>query len=259
MLWIAIAVLVAAVALILDGVEATLYGTGYYFSESLLFSSVWWLIAPLLYAQYHFHRRSRSLLSGAAIVLLLVILHLLFYPALVWALSFAFYDHTFAFRQTFAFGLTEHFLKLAILYGLFTGYYIRKRQPAPVEVASPPQLPITPPPPPHFLVTEGTRQQSLAATDLIYISACPPYCHLHTADRRYLYTATLKGLAAQLEGHGFVRIHKSTLVNLARVQSYQSRQNGDYDLYLSDGSALRLSRNYAQAFKVAFKAFHHLP
>ena len=54
----------------------------------------------------------------------------------------------------------------------------------------------------------------------------------------------------------FVQIHKSLIVNLAHVESYKSRLNGDYDITMSNGTSLRLSRTYARAFKAKFEGSH---
>ncbi|RYF37203.1 MAG: LytTR family transcriptional regulator, partial [Cytophagaceae bacterium] len=52
--------------------------------------------------------------------------------------------------------------------------------------------------------------------------------------------------------------HKSCIVNITKVRSYQSRLNGDYDLLLSNEVVLRVSRNYASGFKTAFEGPHRL-
>jgi two-component system LytT family response regulator len=54
----------------------------------------------------------------------------------------------------------------------------------------------------------------------------------------------------------FVRIHRSTIVNIQSVSKWTSRGNGDYDLLMSEGTLLRLSRNYAQAFREAMEKPH---
>ena len=66
---------------------------------------------------------------------------------------------------------------------------------------------------------------------------------------------TLKSLSEKLDNRLFVRIHKSEIVNLSKVQSYQSRQNGDYDVTISDSSVLRISRNFAKDFKTKLDLF----
>jgi DNA-binding LytR/AlgR family response regulator len=61
--------------------------------------------------------------------------------------------------------------------------------------------------------------------------------HLQGADRALLYTtATMADLADLLENHGFVRTHKSVLVNMEHIRNLQSTR-----LYLRDGTELPVS------------------
>jgi DNA-binding LytR/AlgR family response regulator len=50
-------------------------------------------------------------------------------------------------------------------------------------------------------------------------------------------------------GTSFIRVHKSSIVNIAFIHSLVSRQNGDYDLIMKDGCTVRASRNYVAALK----------
>lgn len=60
----------------------------------------------------------------------------------------------------------------------------------------------------------------------------------------------------KLDTRTFVRVHKSTIVNLEKVSSFKSRLNGDYDLLLKNGTIVRLSRTYAANFKNEFTGTH---
>lgn len=54
----------------------------------------------------------------------------------------------------------------------------------------------------------------------------------------------------RLAAHGFLRVHRACLVNLARVASVQRRSHGDRTLVLKDGQRVELSRHYAARFDV---------
>ena len=84
--------------------------------------------------------------------------------------------------------------------------------------------------------------ESKIALNTIEITAATPYISIHLEKRKYLYSETLKTICDQLDNNTFIRIHKSTIVNISKVRSFKSRLNGDYDLLLTDGSSLRLSR-----------------
>ena len=64
-----------------------------------------------------------------------------------------------------------------------------------------------------------------------------------------MHKTTLGKIQEELQSDQFIRIHKSTIVNIQQIASFRSRQNGDYDIVLKDQTLLRLSRNYASDFK----------
>ncbi len=53
--------------------------------------------------------------------------------------------------------------------------------------------------------------------DILYAKADRNYCALHTTEKTYLLTATLKKLEDQLPDHTFLRIHRSHLVNVEKI------------------------------------------
>ncbi len=103
------------------------------------------------------------------------------------------------------------------------------------------------------MISAGTlySKKIIEQSEILYLYAEKPYIAIHTGSKTYLHSSTLKSIIHHLDP-AFLRIHKSIIVNTCAVVSYKSRQNGDYDLCMSDGTELRLSRNYAAAFKEAF-------
>lgn len=258
----------AAVLVLLTVGQDFLYScfqtSAFYFSESFMFSSFWWIFIPLLYAQYKW-AVSKTEKKKAFILFMIalpVLLHLLAFPALVFLISKIFYYHTFEFQQTLQYGLSEYLCQLLVIYSLpFLSYLYFKRKSlsaSSTENAAAPKPAFKPAMETAILVSEGNRRVSITLAGIRYISACPPYIHIHHNDRKYLHRATLKWLLEKPGADQFLRIHKSTIVNINAVQSYTSRLNGDYDLTLTDGTCLRLSRNYAPAFKARFQGGHRL-
>ena len=103
-----------------DMLRAELRDTPFYFSESLLFSSFWWVFSPLFYLQYRLMKRSlpKPALYYTALVILPLLLHLFLFPFLVWLLSSFFYYHTFSFEQTFRYTLANYFYLLLLFYSM---------------------------------------------------------------------------------------------------------------------------------------------
>jgi two-component system LytT family response regulator len=95
-----------------------------------------------------------------------------------------------------------------------------------------------------LLVRDGTRTLLLPADDILWIEA-EDYCaRIHLAGRSVLVRETLRTLESRLDPARFARIHRSAIVNLARVREVSPLASGDQRLSLSDGTELRASRTH---------------
>jgi two-component system LytT family response regulator len=63
-------------------------------------------------------------------------------------------------------------------------------------------------------------------------------------------------LEQDLDLNVFCRIHRSAIVNLARVRALQSNRNGQYEVVLDNGSALPVSRRYRRQLQSTIAANH---
>ena len=82
---------------------------------------------------------------------------------------------------------------------------------------------------------------SIPLHQILYLEANQHTVLVHTTVRDFTTYATLMELEERLESKGFLRIHKSYLVNMAHLSKYQSQE-----AVLSDGTVLRVSaRSYA--------------
>jgi len=61
----------------------------------------------------------------------------------------------------------------------------------------------------------------------------------------------MKHLEAQFDPARFVRIHRSTIVNVERIKELQPYFRGEYVVVLHDGTSLKLSRGYKQHLEAA--------
>ncbi|NOS90834.1 MAG: LytTR family transcriptional regulator [Cyclobacteriaceae bacterium] len=242
----------------LDLLDATFHQTSFYFSESLAFSSFWLIFLPLLAIQFTFFSKLRSASMLIIGLLLPPVIHLFTYTALVWIISNLFFEHTFAYRQTLQYEVTTYSFVLLVIYTIpFLLYpYIQKKQEdkSIKDAVAPPTTSvefIT-----SFLVTEGTKRKKIPVSEIWYFTADSPYITIHQSEKSYLFNETLRSVSSKIDSNQFVRIHKSTIVNLTKVNFYQSRLNGDYDVTLFDNTVLRLSRNYAADFKQKFQGTH---
>jgi two-component system LytT family response regulator len=92
-------------------------------------------------------------------------------------------------------------------------------------------------------VKEGDRILFLKVDDVDWIEAADYYAKIHVGTSTYLIRETLANLEMQLDPERFIRIHRSTIVNLDRVQEMQPWFHGAFVVILVDGTELRLSRS----------------
>jgi two-component system, LytTR family, response regulator len=96
----------------------------------------------------------------------------------------------------------------------------------------------------RLLVRKGQKSVLVRVADVDWIEAAQNYVILHSAGAQYMLRGTLQELEARLDPRHFVRIHRSRIVNLDRVQELHPWSHGDVQLVLVDGTRLMLSRRY---------------
>jgi two-component system, LytTR family, response regulator len=80
--------------------------------------------------------------------------------------------------------------------------------------------------------------------EIDWIEADGDYVSVHVGDKTWLMRETIAALELRLALSGFLRIHRSALVNAERVKELRSRDKGEYTVVLNDGTELKLTRNY---------------
>lgn len=98
--------------------------------------------------------------------------------------------------------------------------------------------------PERFLVRKLGRDFLVATADIEWIQAAGNYVNLHVRGHDYPLRSTMAAIEARLDPARFVRIHRSYLVNLARIASIEPLENGDARVHLNDGTRLPCSRSY---------------
>jgi two-component system LytT family response regulator len=84
--------------------------------------------------------------------------------------------------------------------------------------------------------------------DIDWIEADRDYVSVHVAGgKTWLMRETIAAVELRLALSGFVRIHRSAIVNAERVKELRPRDKGEYIVVLNDGTELKLSRNYRAA------------
>ncbi len=92
----------------------------------------------------------------------------------------------------------------------------------------------------------------VAVEDVDWIQAEGDYARLHVGGQSCLVSSSLTELEARLPS-AFLRIHRSAVVNLRRLQALVSRSNLDHQVRLSSGADVRLSRRYYRRLTEALR------
>jgi two-component system, LytTR family, response regulator len=95
------------------------------------------------------------------------------------------------------------------------------------------------------MAIKSTGQVSFVnVAEIDWIEAADYYACLHVGPRTHLLRRSLQELEDDLDQSAFCRIHRSAIVNLDRVRSLVLGSDGEYQVLLSSGASLRLSRRY---------------
>ncbi|MBU2607018.1 MAG: LytTR family transcriptional regulator [Alphaproteobacteria bacterium] len=100
-------------------------------------------------------------------------------------------------------------------------------------------------------IRDGATAIFLPPGDILAVEAAGNYVQFHTKDRVHMVRGTLATWEARLKSRGFARVHRSRLVNRARIGGFKSKASGDVEITLDDGRVVIGSRRYRDALAAA--------
>jgi two-component system, LytTR family, response regulator len=103
--------------------------------------------------------------------------------------------------------------------------------------------------PDWLLIKTDGRSHFVRVRDIDWIESKRNNVLLHVGSASYLYHDTTTGIEGKLDPSRFLRIHRSTIVNIERIKELHPWFNGDYSVTLKDGSKLTMSNSYKQKLK----------
>lgn len=104
----------------------------------------------------------------------------------------------------------------------------------------------------RILIRDGGRVHVVGAAGIDYIEAQDDYVAIHASGRRYLKHQSLSELEAQLDAALFVRIHRSTIVNVGAIERIEAVSKDNHCAVLKDGTRLPISRSGYQKVRERF-------
>jgi two-component system LytT family response regulator len=91
-------------------------------------------------------------------------------------------------------------------------------------------------------IRETGRTYFVPVSAIDWIEGADYYVKLHVGGRVHLLREPLRSLAQRLDPTRFARVHRSAIVNLARIREIRMAARGDHTLVLEDATRLRLTR-----------------
>jgi len=101
----------------------------------------------------------------------------------------------------------------------------------------------------RLAVHDRGRILIVRVAEIDWLESADNYVTLHVGPRAYLLRQTMKVLETTLDSARFLRIRRSTMVNLDRIVELRSEPHGEHTVVLRDGTQLSSTRSYAEAIR----------
>jgi two-component system, LytTR family, response regulator len=114
--------------------------------------------------------------------------------------------------------------------------------------------PLQPQPAKRLVVRSPGQLLFLNVSDIDFIEAASYYACVHVGGNTHIIRRTLAELERELGEETFIRIHRSIIVNLDRVQALELQRGGEYEVVLKSKARLRLSRRFRKRLQDRMEA-----
>ena len=95
----------------------------------------------------------------------------------------------------------------------------------------------------RILVKVGEKEILLPVEDIDWIEAAEYYCCLHANGHRYMIRESIGELSNKLDPKLFIRIHRSSIVNLSRIREVYREGSLDGSVVLANGQMVKMSKS----------------
>jgi len=103
---------------------------------------------------------------------------------------------------------------------------------------------VEPSQPKRLAVKTPGRLLFVNVADVDWVEAANYYACLHVGKETHIIRRTLAELEGDLGEEAFIRIHRSIIVNVDRIQGLELQSGGEYEVVLKSKARLKLSRRY---------------
>lgn len=101
----------------------------------------------------------------------------------------------------------------------------------------------------HLFVQKSEKLFNLDVQDIIHLEASGDYTVLTTNNDQYLSSSGIGKLEEKLDPEKFIRIHRSTIINLNYLKEIEKHFNGGLMVKMQNGKSFPVSRTYAKKIR----------
>jgi len=98
----------------------------------------------------------------------------------------------------------------------------------------------------RILIKDSDKNVFIDVDEINWIESSGNYVKLHMKDSTHLVRGAMKTLEKKLNPLRFIRIHRSSMVNINMVKEIEPWFSGDSKVILENGKSLKMSRNYKE-------------
>lgn len=105
----------------------------------------------------------------------------------------------------------------------------------------------------RLVIREGGTVVFLRPAEVDWVRAAGNYVRIHAGEDEHLVRNTISAVEDRLDGHGFLRVSRSALLNMARVREIRPSGGGTAVAILQDGRKISVSRRAAPRLRKAIE------
>lgn len=133
------------------------------------------------------------------------------------------------------------YLGMVAIIAIYRHYMATHAEPA----TEPAPMPMTR----RLMVQTRTGERVIGFDQIDYLEAARNYVVVHADGHEFLVRDTMASLERKLSGASFARSHRSFIVNLDKIAEIRSSDSGSFQVALTTGAQVPLSRRYREQFK----------
>ncbi|UII22911.1 LytR/AlgR family response regulator transcription factor [Fulvivirga ligni] len=101
----------------------------------------------------------------------------------------------------------------------------------------------------HLFVQKSEKLLNLDVNDIVHLEASGDYTILTTKNDQYLSSSGIGKLEEKLDPNKFIRIHRSTIINLNYLKEIEKHFNGGLIVKMENSKSFPVSRTYAKQIR----------